>query len=109
MKTETKKENVQMDEFGPDIISVLDDDGKEQEFEVLDRIDTDDKSYVALIPHYENEADLLQDDGELIILRVSPDDDMLLEPIEDEDEFDEIGRQFEERLSELYDFEDDEE
>ena len=53
------------------------------------------------------EADLLQDDGELIILRVSPDDDMLLEPIEDEDEFDEIGRQFEERLSELYDFEDD--
>ncbi len=99
-----------MDEFGPDIISVLDDDGKEHEFEVLDRIETDDdKRYIALIPHYENEAELLQDDGELIILRVSEEDETLLEPIEDEAEFDEIGKIFEERLSEMFEFDDGDE
>ncbi|MBR5410009.1 MAG: DUF1292 domain-containing protein [Clostridia bacterium] len=98
-----------MEDYGPDIISVLDDDGVEHEFEVLDRIDTDDKSYVALIPYYENEADMLNDDGELIILRVAADDEMLLEPIEDEEEFDRIGRQFEERLADTFDFSDEEE
>ena len=97
-----------MEDYGPDIISVLDDDGVEHEFEVLDRIDTDDKSYVALIPYYENEADMLSDDGELIILRVAADDEMLLEPIEDDEEFDRIGRQFEERLADTFDFSDEE-
>ena len=96
-----------MDEFGPDIISVLDDDGQEHEFEVLDRIETDDdKRYIAVVPYYENEEDLLKDDGELIILRVSEEDEMLLEPIEDEAEFDEIGKIFEKRLSEMYEFDD---
>ncbi len=98
-----------MEDYGPDIISGLDDDGVGHEFEVLDRIDTDDKSYVALIPYYENEADMLNDDGELIILRVAADDEMLLEPIEDEEEFDRIGRQFEERLADTFDFSDEEE
>ena len=97
-----------MEDYGPDIISVLDDDGVEHEFEVLDRIDTEDKSYVALIPYYENEADMLSDDGELIILRVAADDEMLLEPIEDDEEFDRIGRQFEERLADTFDFSDEE-
>ena len=92
-----------MDEYGPDIITVVDDDGAEHEFEVLDRIETDDdKRYVAIIPKYDNPEDMLDDDGELIILRVE-------EPIEDEDEFDEIAAVFQERLSEYFDFEEEEE
>ena len=97
-----------MDEYGNDIVTVVDDDGNEHEFEVLDRIETDDdQKYVAMVPVYENEAEMLDDSGELIILRVLEEDgETVLEPIEDEDEFNEIGAIFEERLSEMFDFDD---
>jgi len=100
-----------MDEYGPDIVTVVDDDGVEHEFEVLDRIETDgDKKYIAMIPVFENDEDMLNDDGELIILRViEEEDETVLEPIEDEDEFNEIGRIFEDRLSEMFDFEGEDE
>ncbi|MCH5198930.1 MAG: DUF1292 domain-containing protein [Oscillospiraceae bacterium] len=100
-----------MDEYGPDIVSVVDDDGNEHEFEVLDRIETDsDKKYIAMIPVFENDNDILNDDGELIILRViETEEETVLEPIEDEDEFNEVGRIFEERLSEMFDFDGEEE
>ncbi len=100
-----------MDNYDPDIVTVVDDDGVEHQFEVLDRIETDDdKRYIAMIPVFDDEQALLDDDGELIILRVIEENgDTVLEPIEDEDEFNEIGKTFEERLSEMFDFEDDEE
>ena len=100
-----------MDNYDPDIVTVVDDDGVEHEFEVLDRIENDDdKKYVAMIPVYTDEEALLEDSGELIILRVIEDgDETVLEPIEDEDEFNEIGRIFEDRLSEMFDFSDEEE
>ncbi|MBQ7638541.1 MAG: DUF1292 domain-containing protein [Clostridia bacterium] len=98
-----------MDEYGPDIVTVVDDDGVEHEFEVLDRIETDgDKKYIAMIPVYDNDEDFLNDDGELIILRVIEEEgETVLEPIEDDDEFDEIGKIFEERLSEMFDISED--
>ena len=77
------------EEYNPDIVSVVDEDGKEHVFEELDRIETDDGRYVALLPLY--------DDAETY-----------LEPIEDDDEFNEIGQIFEERLSEMFDFDDEE-
>ena len=99
-----------MDEYGPDIITVMDDDGAEHEFEVLDRIETDDdKRYIAIIPAYDEPEEMLDDDGELIILRVQEDEDgNVLEPIEDEDEFDEIASIFQERLADYFEFEEDE-
>lgn len=94
-----------MDEnYNPDIVSVVDEDGVEHTFEELDRIETDDARYVALLPVYDEAEDILDDDGELIILKVNEEDgETYLEPIEDEDEFNEIGSIFEERLSDLFD------
>ena len=47
--------------------------------------------------------EILDDDGELIILKVCEEDgETYLEPIEDDNEFNEIGKIFEERLSELF-------
>lgn len=99
-----------MDEYGPDIITVVDDDGAEHEFEVLDRIETDDdQKYVAIVPVFDSGEDMLNDDGELIILRVTEtDNENILEPIEDDDEFDEIAGIFQERLSEYFDFNEEE-
>ena len=97
------------DEYNPDIVSVVDEEGKEHMFEELDRIETDDGRYVALLPLYDDAEKMLEDDGELIILKVEEgkNGDTYLCPIEDEDEFNEIGQAFEERLAELYDFDED--
>lgn len=87
----------------PEIITLIDDDGNELSFEELDRIETDDgKRYVAVVPFSEDDTD--EDEVELIFLRVTTEDDnAYLEPIEDEDEFNEIAEIFTERLSEFYD------
>ncbi len=98
------------EEYGPDIVSVVDEDGIEHTFEELDRIETDEARYVALTPVYDEAQDILDDDGELIILRVVEEDgETYLEPIEDDAEFDEVGKIFEDRLKEAFDFNDDEE
>ncbi len=96
------------EEYNPDIVSVIDEDGVEHTFEELDRIETDDGKYVALLPVYDDAEDIIDDDGEIIILQVEEEnDETFLCPIEDEKKFDEIGKIFEERLQDLF-FEDEE-
>ncbi len=92
------------EEYNPDIVSVVDEDGTEHIFEELDRIETDDARYVALLPVYDDAQDILEDDGEIIILKVEEEKngDTYLCPIEDAKEFDEIQKIFEERLSDLF-------
>ena len=52
---------------------------------------------------------LVDENGELIILmRNYNGDEIFLEPIEDEDEFMKIGKMFEERLADIFDFDDEE-
>lgn len=94
------------DEYNPDIVSVVDEDGVEHTFEMLDAIETDTERYVALIPAYDNSTEIIEDDGELIILKVVVENgEEFLSPIEDGEEFDEIGQIFEERLSDMFDIE----
>lgn len=96
------------EEFNPDIVTVIDENGVEHTFEELDRIETDTAKYVALLPVYDEAEEILDDDGELIILRVSEENgETYLEPIEDDDEFNEIGKILEERLEDLFSFDDE--
>ena len=54
-----------------DIVSVIDDDGVEHYFEEIDRVETEEGNrYVALLPIYEDETEILDDDGEVLILKV---------------------------------------
>ena len=94
-------------EFNPDLISVIDEDGVAHTFEELDRIETDDGRYVALLPVYDEAEEILDSDGELIILSVTEDEngETYLEPIEDDKLFNEIGKIFEERLEDMFEFE----
>ena len=91
------------EEFGNNIVSVLDDEGNEHQFEILDAIETDDGRYVALLPIYSDAEAAIEDDGELVILEVVNDNgEDLLVPIEDDEVFDTIAEAFEERLAEYY-------
>lgn len=95
--------------FGNNIVSVVDEEGVEHTFEELDRIETDDGRYIALLPIYNEAEEILDSDGELIILSVVEDEDgeTYLEPIEDEALFNEIGEIFEERLADYFEFEEE--
>ena len=91
------------EEYGNDLVSVLDDEGNEHQFELLDAIETDESRFVALLPVYSDAEAAIDDDGELVILEVvDQDGEDLLVPIEDDDVFEEIASIFEERLSEYY-------
>ena len=95
--------------YGPDIVSVVDEEGVDHTFEELDRIETDEGRFVALLPIYDEAEEILDGDGELIILSVVEDEDgeTYLEPIEDEELFDSIGKIFEERLEDYFEFDEE--
>ena len=101
-------EQLNGEEFSPDIVSVIDEDGVEHIFEELDRIETDNGSkYVALLPVYDDEVEILDDDGDVLILKVIEENgETYLVQIEDEKEFNEIGNIFEDRLIEKYEAQD---
>ena len=107
MNDELKFEGSEEETYEPVIVSVVDEEGEEHIFEELDIIELDNKEYVALLPVYDDEV--VDENGELIILmRNYNGDEIFLEPIEDEDEFMKIGKMFEERLADIFDFDDEE-
>ena len=59
-----------MNEYNPDIISLTDENGKEYTFEVVDAIETDTGRYLAMLPTFDDPQKLLDDSGELVIVKV---------------------------------------
>ena len=74
-------------EFNPDIYTLVDEEGVEQTFELLDVMDLEDDRYFALVPYFENPEDMMEDDGELIVLKSQMDEngEELMVTIDDED------------------------
>ena len=96
-----------MQSTGADLLTLVDEDGQEHEFEIIDTVEDAGSEYVALVPVVEDPDDPLQDSGELIILKVVEEDgEEVLEAVEDDAEFDRVGQLFKERLKEAFDFED---
>lgn len=98
-------------EFGSGLLYTLEDeDGNEQEFEVLGELEYNGATYCALIPFYENEEDLLNDDGEFVVLKKEMvDGEEMLCTIEDDAEYEAVGEMFLQQLNEFFDEEDEEE
>lgn len=93
-------------EPGGELLSLVDEEGNEHEFEMVDTADFEGSGYVALVPVLEGQ-DLLDDTGELVILKVVKDgEEEFLEAIEDDAEFDKVGAFFMNRLKDTFDFED---
>lgn len=93
---------------GADLLTLVDDDGVEHQFEVADSAEIDNQAYMALIPVFDQPEDLLEDSGELVILKIVEENgEEFLEAIEDEAEFEKVGDFFMERLSDVFEFEDE--
>ena len=108
MADEIKKPQENEEEYGPDILTLVDENGTEHEFEVVDNLVTDDNEYFALIPT-ETADNIDSDDGQLVILKVVEENgEEFLDEIEDDEEFEEISGIFMDRLEEYYDFDTDE-
>ena len=92
-----------------DLITVVDDDGKEYLFEELDRIELDDgNKYIAVVQVPQTDEEILTGSIEMIVLKVlEQNGENYLVNIEDEEEENEIGKIFIERLSEEFDFEEE--
>lgn len=101
-----------MNEYTPDLYELMDESGEKQVFELLDCMEFEGETYYALTPFYDEDqaAELLDDPGELVILRVEYDDETgeeILASIDDDALFDRVGEAFIARLEEMYDFDED--
>ena len=83
--------------FEPEIITLTDEEGNENDFELIASHETDGITYLALTPVEDNE------EGEYVILRVETDaqsGEEILVTIDDDDEFDKIADIFDDMLFE---------
>ncbi|MBO5726720.1 MAG: DUF1292 domain-containing protein [Clostridia bacterium] len=94
------------EDYNPDIITLSDDDGNEFTFEVLDAIENDEARYLALLPVYEDPQKLLDDSGELVIVKVDEEDgEEFFSEIEDDDEYEMVADAFIDRLQNAFEIE----
>ena len=63
-------------DYTPDLYTLVDDNGNESTFEMLDAMEVDGEQYFALTPYFENDAEAaLQDSGEVVILKTAIDEE----------------------------------
>lgn len=73
------------EEYGNDIISLMDEEGNETEYEMIDAVELNGQTYVALLPLYENPEDIVEEDYQVVILKmVEEDGEEILLTINDE-------------------------
>ena len=94
-------------EFGADLITLIDDEGVEHEFEILDEIDNDDGVFYALLPTFDDPQSELESEGTYYIFEVIEEDgEEQLAEVEDYELLDKLAAIFESRFEELYEDED---
>lgn len=90
------------------LLSLLDEEGNEHEFEHLATVEYQGASYVALTPVFDKAEDLVASDASLVILKIVEDEETgedVLAALEDDDEFDAVSAEFEKLLGDDYEFE----
>ena len=97
-----------LEEATPDLLTLEDEDGKEVTFEVIDATEVNGTRYLAVIP-YQEDPESLQEDAELILMRIGTDDEgEYMDIVDDDEALITVGKVFEERLRAMYDIDDSE-
>lgn len=95
-------------DLSSEFMTLVDEEGQEHTFEVLDAIETELGRYLAMVPHFEGPAQMLENDTELVLMKVLNDDEgEYLEAIDDEAEFNTVSGIFTDRLGDEFDIQDD--
>ncbi|MBQ9742771.1 MAG: DUF1292 domain-containing protein [Ruminococcus sp.] len=90
-------------EYSPDLVTLVDEDNVEHNFEILDTIEFDGKEYYALYPVFDNAEDRLSDSGEYYIMEaLDSEEGWELSEVDDDDLIDKLAAIFEERFEENY-------
>ena len=96
-------------EYKPDLITLIDEDNVEHNFEILDTIEDDRGVFYALYPIFDDAEEALSDSGEYYIMEVIEEDgEEQLAEVEDEALLDELSAIFEAHFEELFDDEEEE-
>ena len=94
------------DEYEADLITLVDDEGNEHEFEIIDEIDYEDGHYMALMPTGDDPEKEISSDTYYIFEVVEEDGEEQLAEVEDDELLDKLAAIFESRFEELYEDED---
>lgn len=95
-------------EFAPDLITLVDDENNEHNFEILAEIEDERGKFYALYPVFDNPEDAVNDSGEYYIMEVIEEDgEEQLATLEDEALADELAAEFEEGFAKLFDDEEE--
>lgn len=99
--------------WGEDVISLMDEEGNQSEYKIVACAELDGVEYMALEPIIEDPEEELMDAAELVFLKVSEETDedgeAFLDTIQDDEEFERVAEVFRDKLSEEYDFLDEDE
>ena len=97
-------------EYKPDLITLIDEDNVEHNFEILDVIENEKGVFYALYPIFDTADETVEDSGEYYIMEVTEEDgEEQLAEDEDEALLDELSAIFEQHFEELFDDVEDEE
>lgn len=96
------------DDFGADLLTLVDDEGNEHEFEILDVIDNEDGCYYALMPTYDDPQKEVESEGTYYIFEaIEENGEQQLAEVEDKALLDSLAKQFESRFEEFFGDEDE--
>ena len=97
-------------DYKPDLITLIDEDNVEHNFEILDIIENEKGVFYALYPIFDSAEETVEDSGEYYIMEVIEEDgEEQLAEVEDNALLDELSAVFETHFDELFDDVDDEE
>ena len=95
------EESIVSEEYGPDFITITDEDGNDIELELLDALEHNGQTYMAFYPAVDEDSD---EDGEeygIVILKsIEENGEELLSTLDSDEELNEVYDLFMERLME---------
>ncbi len=95
-------------EFKPDLLTLIDEENVEHNFEILDTIENDKGVFYALYPVYDTPEEELNDSGEYYIMEVIDEDgEQQLAEVEDDALLDELSAVFEKHFEEMFDYDEE--
>lgn len=90
-------------EYQTDLITLVDDEGQEHEFEILDTLETDEGVFMALVPTRQNPEEVAEEAETYYIFEVVEEDgEEQLQEVEDDELLDRLAETFEARFNEAY-------